>query len=408
MPQGEARELRTAIRDLVTKATNWNAIRIARSVAPPLFISIPNAAGEGASASYRLAIAEDSSDPDGRLRKSLMAIARYVINRSKWDYPDADEDSALAATFIDELVARYAADIETQAMQEIAALVDQLVTQARVIGVPVRDGSRPDRLAQAALATPAETFSLQLAPNSHEDRWQQLQREACTHRSILRTLLLARLGCFQGAGSTPYGIDTVRLAKALKSTEKKLPRECEQGDLGAHLVNLREARLRVRVQPVAQSLLVFASEMTAVLGACFNKDDYLREVKALIESVSPSIWPPSADRPVLLAAVEDFRNTKLQDTLERIARLPAEGLESVAVTEMVSVVSQIDLSAIARTRKFVAQVNDFLKAVEQEVATLERTAGDADPVTQASAIDQAFAAISANLDAVTQATEVDA
>ncbi len=409
MPQGEARELRTAVRDLVIKTTNWNAMRLARSVAPQLFISIPNAAGEGAAAGYRLAIAEDSSDPDGRLRKSLMAIARYVINRNKWEYLGGDEDSALAATFIDALAARYAADIEIQTMQEIAGLVDQLVIQARVLGIPVRDGSRPDKLAQAALAMPTETFSLQLATNSPEDRWQQLQREACSCRPTLLTLLLARVGCFQGTGSTPHGIDIVRLAKALKCTERKLPRECEHGELGAHLGNLKEVRLRVRVQPVAQTLLAFASETTSVLGPSFNKDDFLREARAFIESVSPEIWPPSADRkPALLAAVEDFRKTTLQETLEKIARIPPQGLESVPVTDLVSIVSQIDFSAIARTREFLARMNDFLKAVEQEVATLERTAGDADPVAQAAAIDHAFAAISAALDAVAQPTEVDA
>jgi hypothetical protein len=53
-------------------------------------------------------------------------------------------------------------------------------------------------------------------------------------------------------------------------------------------------------------------------------------------------------------------------------------------------------------------MNEFLNAVEQEVVTLERTAGDADPVTQAAAIDQAFASISAQLDAAAQPTEVDA
>src|SRR5262249_9319090 len=155
--------------------------------------------------------------------------------------PNGDEDSALTATFIDRLAARYAVDLEAQAMHEIAGLVDQLVIQARVLGIPVREGARPDRLVQAALAMPTETFSLQLEPNSQEDRWQQLQREACTYRPILQTLLLARLGCFQGAASTPYGIDTVRLAKALKGADRKLPRECEQGELRAHLVNLREA-----------------------------------------------------------------------------------------------------------------------------------------------------------------------
>jgi hypothetical protein len=106
--------------------------------------------------------------------------------------------------------------------------------------------------------------------------------------------------------------------------------------------------------------------------------------------------------------VEEFRNTKVQETLERIARIPAQGLESVPLKELVSVVSQIDFSAVARTREFLVRMREFLNAVEQEVATQERTAGDADPTAQAEAIDQAFATISAQLDALVQPTEVDA
>lgn len=408
LPQNEARELRTAIRDLLTKTPNWNAMRLARSVAPQPFISIPNAAGEGAQERYRLAIADDYSDPDGRLRKSLMAIARHIINDNTWDYAGGDEDSALVSTFIDGLAEHYTADVEAQAMHEISGLVEQLVIQGRVLGIPIREGSRPDKLAQVALAMPSDTFSFQLAPNSPEERWQQLQREAYTHRPSLQVLLLARLGCFQGTGNTPYAIDTVRLTKALKNAETKLPRECDRGELGSHLSNLKEVRLRVRVQPVAQNLIAFASETIAMLGSAFNKEDYLREARALVASVGPTVWPPSADRSALAAAVEDFRNTKLQETLQKISRIPAQGLDSAPVKELVSVVSQIDFSTIARTREFLVRMNEFINAVEQEVAVLERTAGDADPAVQSAAIDQAFATISANLSALAQPMEVDA
>jgi hypothetical protein len=390
------------------KSMNWTGLRIARGAVQEPFISIHNAAGEGAAAAYRLSLSKTPGDPDGRLRKGLLAIAQYERNDRSWDYPGGDQDGAAAASLISRLSVQYVADVETQAQQEIAWLADLLLVQARILGIPFRDSSRPDRVAEIAFSL-KEPTSVECLPQE-EERWQQLQQEAARHRPELQRILLARLGCFQGTGGTPYGIDTLRLATALKNKEKKQPKETSQGELGAHVSHLRDNLLRVRVQPVVQKLKDFSGELATTLGSSFDKEAYLREAKELIEGVGPSVWPPSAERKAsLLAAVEDFRKTALQETLEKIGRLPEGEISSLSVQEMVGVASHIDFSAILRTREFIGRMTRFVAGVEQEVAARERTAGDADPAAQAGAIDEVLDKLAQVLESVDPVrTEVDA
>lgn len=410
MQQRDANYLRRAVADLLMRSMNWTALRMSRSAAPEPFISLHNAAGEGASVTYKLQIAKEAGDPDGRLRKGLLAVAQYEKSGRSWEYPGGDQDGATAANFISRLADQYAADVEALALQEIAWLVDQLIIQARVLGIPFRESTRPDRIAEIALSGTTSVFADGLPQDSPEDRWQQLQRAALRHRPELQAMLLARLGCFQGTGATTYGVDTVRLAKALAGSERKSPREAAQGELGAHVNNLKDAFLRLRVQQVVQNLRNFAGEIASAFGPSFDKDDYLREARSLIESVGSSVWPPSAERkPALLAAVEEFRKTRLQDTLEKIGRLPEIDLGSIPVQDLVSVAAQIDFSVIARTREFIQRMTRFVSGVEQELAAKERTAEDADPAAQAAAIEAALEKIESALQSVDQTpSEVDA
>jgi hypothetical protein len=389
LQQRDARHLRIPLGELLSKSMNWNALRMSRISAPPPFIIIHNAAGNDAPATYKLQLSKEPGDRDGRLRKGLLAIALYEKNNRSWDYSGGDLDSAAAANLIDRLGRQYAADIETLAHGEIAWLVDQLIVQARVLGHSFRETTKPERVAEIVLGPIEATFADSLVPDSPEERWQQLRQQALRLRSELQTLLLARLGCFQGTGATTYGIDTVRLAKSLKCDAKKPPRDCTQGELGNHISTLKDAFLRARVQPVIQSLRDFSDAVVSTFGKDFDKEEYLREAKALVDSVGSDIWPPNGEpRQALTAAIEEFRKTRLQDTLEKIRRIPEGDLASVSVMDLVSVAGQVDFSVIARTREFIKRVNLFVSGVDQSVAARERTAGDADPTALATAIEQ--------------------
>jgi hypothetical protein len=389
LQQRDARHLRIPLGELLSKSMNWNALRMSRVSAPPPFIIIHNAAGNDAPATYKLQLSKVTGDPDGRLRKGLLAIALYEKNNRSWDYPGGDLDSAAAANLVDRLAKQYATDIEALANEEIAWLADQLMVQARVLGHSFRETTKPVRVVEIILAPIEVTFADGLVPDSAEERWQQLRQQAHRLRPELQTLLLARLGCFQGTGATTYGLDTVRLAQALKSGAKKAPRECTQGELGNHISALKDAFLRGRVQPVAQALRDFSGVVVSMFGKDFDKEEYLREAKALIDSVVSDIWPPNGERrQALTAAIEEFRKTRLQDTLEKIRRIPEGDLASVPVMDLVSVAAQVDFSVIARTQEFIKRMGLFTSGVDQLVVARERTAGDADPAALAIAIEQ--------------------
>ena len=398
LQQREARHLRIPLGELVSRSMHWNGLRMSRASAPPPFIVIHNAAGNEASVPYKLHLSKEPGDPDGSLRKGLLAIALYEKNGRSWDYPEGDLDSAAAANLIDRLAGQYAADLEALALEEIAWLADLLTVQARVLGHTFRETTKPERIAEIIL-TPADvSFANDVVPDSAEGRWQQLRQQAQRLRPELQKHLLARVGCFQGPGTTSYGIDTVRLAKALKAETKRPPKECTQGDLGAHASALKDAFLKARVLPVAQTLREFSAGVVATFGRDFDKEVYLREAKALVESVSSDIWPPNGERKqALLAAIEEFRKTRLQETLEKLRRIPDGDLSAVPVMDLVTVASQIDFAVVARTQEFIRRMLAFLTGVEQQVTARVRTAGDADPEARAAAIEEALNTIEAGL-----------
>jgi hypothetical protein len=405
LQQRDANLLRRTIEALLIKAVDWNAIRIARSAAPLVFISIPNAAGEDRSpksGEIQLPIAETYDDPDGRLRRSLTAIVAYRLHGSSWKYDGGDEDSAVAATFIDRLASRYTADVEERAIQQVAGLADLLLRQARVVGIVGRDSNRPDSVARAALSPAPTISSTDLHEGSYEQKWHQLQEEVCANRQTLQSLLTARMASFQGPGTTVHAIDTVRLGEALKAPQRTLPKELDVNPLLNHAQNLDERRLRARALPVAQGLAQFAGYIRGIIGPSFSKEDYLREAKDLVTAVEDAnVWPPGFDKRAISRSIEDFRQTPVQDALDRIERVPPQELETASVDALLALVSQVDLSVVARTRASLKAIGEFLDAVDQEAARLEQTAQSADPEPKASAIDASLAAIDTDLRSLT-------
>jgi hypothetical protein len=210
------------------------------------------------------------------------------------------------------------------------------------------------------------------------------------------------MASFQGTGTTVHAIDTVRLGEALNAPQKTLPQEADVNPLLSHTQNLDERRLRARALPVAQGLSQFAGYMRGIIGPSFNKEDYLREAKDLVTAVEDAnVWPPGFDKRAISRSIEDFRLIPVQDALERIERVPARELETANVDVLLALVSQVDLSVVARTRAFVKTMGNFLDAVDHEAARLEQTAQSADPGPKATAIDASLAAIDTDLRSLT-------
>ncbi|MBF0097675.1 MAG: ATP-binding protein [Magnetococcales bacterium] len=397
LAQTDANVLRNSIVTLLKATIHWNAVRISHSVMPSLLIIIPKASGNDASALVHLEIADNHSDPDGRLRRSLMAIARYQLNKSTWSYEEGDEDSVIAANFIDGLAARFVATIETRVEAEIAKLADLLIWQARVIGIPVRDIGRPVGLIQLVRALPPERKWSQLPEGSAEARWQELQKKVYEERPKLQEMLVARLGCFQGIGNTAYALDAVRLWNAVQHQTMSPPRELDQGSLKAHCTDMSEVRMKARITPVVQNLRNFANKMYDALGNSFNKEIYLQETKELLGVVEKAgVWPSYYNKQDIYSAIEGFRKTAIMEILENIARLPGSDADA-PLEGMLGVVSLIDLSVVRRAEGFVGTVTNFLKVVEQEVARKEQTVGGVDPEKKADELDACLQQISKDL-----------
>src|SRR5207248_9540118 len=123
-------------------------------------------------------------------------------------YPDAEDDFSLFANMIEDLADRLAEYFRRLADEGIAPLVDLLTRQSRLLGIASGRVQNVGDLARIAMAPAPDLGAMPtVSIEASVGQWEELRREAVARRKDLQDELAARIGCFQGYGSTRYGID---------------------------------------------------------------------------------------------------------------------------------------------------------------------------------------------------------
>lgn len=394
LTQDDARDLRKEMTTFLMKAIDWNALRVSKSAAPQVFFSIPNAAGEDSrTTKIVLTIADSHKDPDGRIRRAFIGIMAHFIFKG-WNYEGHEEDSAVVANFIDELVPRYVAEAEKRIIAELAGTTKLLVMQSRIQGISGKTSAHAADIAKAALA-PAQP-SPDFQPSSiEEQRWVKLLQDIVTTRPGLQSLFLERVACFQGASrANPHAIDTTRLGEAMKASGQSLPKEADVNPTSAHVQDLNESNLPRRVKPLAQAFSNFADTVDRNFGSPFDKADFLRQARELVATAeSANVWPEGLTKRAMSNVIEEFQNTPLKEALERIRRVPADQLDGASLDQLLAMVSKVDLKVISTTKAFMTSLEQFLSAVERKANYHEQRAQTADPAVKVAGINTCLDAL---------------
>jgi len=216
--QNEAREIRSALFEMLKDAIDWPSLRIRSSELRAAWISIPHARGNPQTG-RQLHICVDPRDEDGSIRAGLVGAVRFVhVNGKRWTYPQADDDYVASAAIVDHLFAQLKPMLVDDAKAQASALGRALITQSRIAGLapPVRP-TGPDAVLSGLFATPVPKDT-----QAFEENWDKLRQSALgtiggkPAREVLQTALVARVACFQGdAGRTPFAVDIVRLLEAV-------------------------------------------------------------------------------------------------------------------------------------------------------------------------------------------------
>ena len=284
-------------------------------------LTIPNARGNDAPAAIRLAIAEDSRDPKGQLRQTLLGALRLDESKGQLNYPNADEDSARVATLVERLVEEFIPHLERQRDQEVRVLSWILQRQARVLGlVPRARMSRFDSDVHAVRNLTNEATQDNHQQLGDESRWQQLRREALEMRPELQRALWDRIGCFQGDGNMVYALDPTLLEGG--NSGESFDTNLLNSNQRAHLSQFRSVRLKPAVRPLVEQLKRLAARADEFLGAQHDKQGLISSLGKLLDALEPvGVWPDGFHRPELRRAIESFRNDDLKRQLHEAAPL---------------------------------------------------------------------------------------
>jgi hypothetical protein len=391
----DANLLRKEIVGALSKAVDWNALRRSPISIQQNIIQIPNTAGQNAP--NAIAVAEDHSDPNGSIRRALLAFIRFYLNDHKWSYPLGDEDSAMIANLVDNLVPQFVSYLEANDSKDIGGLRDFLILQGRVVGIKSHAQS-PDSHTELVFAKAPEINYGNILEQSPEGRWLELQEEVKTFRPAFQKYLVDRIGCFQGTGTAAYAIDIVRLASTTVVEIDKALTDLVDATQRKHVTDLQPNRVKARIQPIVKGLIAFAQTVHENLGDDFHIDTLLDGLQGLISDLEGAgIWPgPAFEKQLLLSNIDAFRSISLRDVLEQIKPLSLIETDK-DLNSILDCVGPIDLSIVDRAREFIVSTAAFLKTVDKTVSSNEGVGRDVDPKQTASQIEQSLEAIDGDL-----------
>lgn len=381
LPQREARELRGAIVEALLEWVPWNGLLHRTRYSSQELTShvyLPNAQGQGTvSRDQSMVVAfEDDALSDttsaAQVVRTLMAFVRLQVLHKDWRYPEAEQDYALYAAFLDRhaeatqrwLRARYFYLTEAHT---VPALTEALVIGAKALGVEGADSSRMGNRLSALFAEampPAD-------PPSSE--WDRCLKRIFQSRGALRGLLLDQVGARQGDGDKVFAIDASRLEAAIRQAadSNQLSMKLPQVDLVQKTQDLRAlisahneliGSLPRALRSEREDLLAWYKRAVAWFGEDPDKAALASTMRDTITQAKANL-PRTYDYDALRRQITGLNDLALKETLGACARLK----ENDTVGEAVSVLARRPGPVVRATLELMKEFDRFLDIYEREV-----------------------------------------
>ena len=382
--QSEARDIRSALFDMLKDAIDWPSLRIRPTDLRAAWIYIPHARGNP-QGGRQLHVCDDLRDEDGSIRAGLKGAVRFVqLNSKRWSYSQADDDYVASAAIIDHLVAQLRPMLVEDAKAQASTLARALITQSRIAGLspPVRP-SGPYAVLSSLFAEPVARDT-----EAFEENWDKLRQSVVGSiggtpaRAVLQSELLARIACFQGdAGRTPFAVDIVRLLGAAGAdatageTSDGLPEEVR-----AFIRTITDNRLWGQLTAVIAKLRAFRSQIGDFIDERFDKVAFITDLQEIVRLLGVTGTTP-ANLPMTVREYErrvnDFQQSAIIELVTKAAAVLDADREELP--KVLNALGSIDLGLIDRTMGFLTQTIALISAAEASVAREEADRREANP-----------------------------
>jgi len=408
LEQKVANEIRKAIASLLNQRIDWSAAGLLRTDIKYNLFSLPNAGGEANLVAEPIKVTDTTDDPDGRLRGEFFALLRYAaIYDYSTDYDEADDDFARVGNLIDRLLPAVVARLRLASKKHTRAAIALLAMNGRLLGLLERGrtAAAVSSFLFGEVASPVDLTDS--APQAFKD-WQQLQRDAFQVRKDLTELVLQTSGCFQGAGTTPLGVDIVGLIESypeegtapdLADITFKTP------ELRTKLTAMRTSAVGARVKTALQAATSLQAIIAAELGPDFDKQATIDAIKAVAISFKEmGAWPTQAigfSSSEFFDVCESFRNAAVKEALATLADVMTEGAGGEAIgSKTISRVAQMPLVPLLAADRFIKDSGVVLRVAAAHAKVMESNYKGVSPAETASELTKTFANLAADLAAL--------
>ncbi|MFL6450918.1 MAG: protein DpdH [Bryobacteraceae bacterium] len=395
LQQADALTLRKWIADALASYVMWDWILFRPRKDGDInsffeYVYIPNAAGNagrGADKSMTALCTDEvvqDSTQSASVVSAVLAIVRYHGVYKTWDYDGAEDDLARYSA----LMSRMAADARRFVKKRyfkaewngISALTQVLLTGARLLGVDGATRDRDHASLIASLFAPANLSDADLA-DSQSSQWIEFLRmlQACRQASpdssgeyiSWTQLLLDHVGARQGGAEKVHAIDVWQLKSAVEGTVTTWKLD-QSPPVQAGVAVLKGVRERYnelkRLAPVItaqQSELVkWHDEAIEWLGADFDKEELVKEMKDLITVAKAAGLSSGINSQELIRNLEDFRTAKIVTALDDVGKLVTDPGSST----ILSVLGERHDRVVVIARRTRSAMDEFLRTVDTSLA----------------------------------------
>jgi AAA domain len=367
LTQQSANQIRVAIVSALNKAIDWVALCMKPVPVKNAHIELPNALGNPQT-DRKIVIAEDATDKDATLRKTLLAFLRYEHQDQTWNYKEADEDTARIANAIDQLIPCYLKIVFAKTAEDTETLTTALARQGQLLGIAPKRISGRQSISDAVFTSSPELGNVPFEPDSPQDKWHQLRISASAVRGGLQELLTAKLGAFQGnTGHTLFAIDVARLK--VSGVESFTNLDGLDSNQREHLSSLGLVRLRTRSNALIKGLSGSSERLQKLIGTDFDKHRSSNALKELVQSAEAGrVWPSNfpLSKQAFLNRIEQFRDAPVMELQKQLSAL-ADGAQSGEIDAVLHALGNLDFQLINETDKFLISLHSFLGELEKEV-----------------------------------------
>ena len=378
LDQANSRKIRNNLALMFAQRVDWNAERsLKRDITSSMF-SIPLARGNQNLSAKAVAIAPNTSDPDGQLRKQLLALFRFFeVYGQKMTYDGVDEDMAVLGNLFATLAPKIIANERSALQTEIALYTQAIKANSNILGIALCGESLTSLSGYIFGETDKIEEFRRDVPVEFSD-FRSTQVIAQDLRPVLLKSLLERAGSFQGAGTTPYGLD---IAAILESSNEELTNGYLQSlkfddETKQALQKMSEPRMHSRANKVVKVVERSSADFIEEVGEEFDENEILENLVTLAERIKSSgAWGTTDigfSNEEYLVICEKFRTSAIKETLAILKSVQMEeSEESLSASRKILKTAQIVLEPIVILEEFLSASRAVLGYAENRVKLLE-------------------------------------